>query len=1557
MAIANMACNITIKIGETEIKFDNYSDLLIYIDTNIQTLTEQYLKGTAPAPVIRYRITDPGLQQMKDSYEGKFQETSTKVIETSEGLGNNVITEVTTFHKKLPNAIGVTTAITTKFKYKGRDMCLKGKYFAPNEFELKIKATPLSEVEKNDKIKNAKNYLDWKADKGTFIHACLEAAILDEEMPVDNSINPLPTEVQEQMYEQALTFVKRLKKLHGEDAEFEIEFPVVSKMVSNKFKNVMSPGDPSKAEQIYGFVDLLVKDSSGQIHLYDFKSSDHDTLNKYQKHGYAAQLAVYAQILKQWGINIPNTNIHVVPIHMDVEEVDGVKNATKIEIAFPESDTKPFPSINELWNSYDKTMTISKINQWVPSLVSTSIQSLDETTTKILRQIFPPELLSTGSIVADDNKETTEDFVRSNLQNLSKNSNEYKVGYRKKIKLNRFIDESDLDDVGEVQFGYLYIQENQIDNAVKVYTALLNEAKKTAILNESKELSEIINTGSIASLDEYIDSLPGDNRKNWMRVQLIPYIKNGWTCVSNESLLANGILIFSHQDQENSRPKYDIIMLSNHHLHTQYDFTKSIKSSNKATSVAGAFFYDSEIDTKNVLSAEYGNMLLMKAMAYITSNSNFFKQGTIRSIRAWNPNSCEETYAGNKMLQNSWTTIIRGFYSIGAPEFDSDGKIIKTSEGTTKRIKTQVNGIASSYIEDGETKYIFQPDAAALLEIAIDLLYDSEKDGRLTALAELNESEYGSYEEYIEDSIMALLRSYSARGGQKSGEIVNPTEIAINEDSIAKHYVLQAWLALKGKYLNWEKDIEWVDSEVTAPAMNKSSIVRITNDVMASYMNSLRRDFVTTARVWRKALLECYKFMGKSVGTINENKFFADYFIKDKEKYILYSLSEFADKYGEDSPMYTLMEMFQKRKTPDGDIYITEMPLVKGGPLERLYSQGVIGKAWEDIKETYKLVKSPIEDEFNKPDYMVLEGDMATRIEAIESHEKGYYSFNLDYVFLHNLQQRKRKYWQRQYDPIFAAIRNSIAYMSKFQAGISSEESPIAMTEKWVEDYIKAKYNNKNIVNKSLRPWMELINKATGLASGVQLWFNTRAMFREMWTSLSIGITRTLAHEYPGITTKDYKQALQDIVFSDDKTDLDGLLYQQNAYFGMANADISGLADMMKTGRWNFWNLTSRAPYVTSSLPDLYYRNAILRAKMIADGVVDAYYIDEDGEYRYHFDKDERFKILKTGGKNLSKEDFEKYIKAIALYNETADDLNTRRELYAINEVIPERLIHIQPGDTDIPPLWDAYTDVELQGIRNYSDKLYGHYNDENKMMVQERFLGKYLMQYRTFISSRIEQNVQGAHATNVVRYRYYTDSDTGEQIYKVMNDDGTTTFKKSSEVTKEEIESGKAEIYMERIGITQQGQLASLVSGAKALIHFKENPEDFKEWWGNPLHRQLLVLFLCDNFVTALLMFLLNWAVGNKKNPKYQPLKNSGWGPRWIYGVLAGSFQDGPFINLLGQMNSLNPPVIDQLANWYNDITSVITGKENFMYVAVDNFGMTREFSHYFDLDKYNID
>lgn len=1536
-------CSIEIVVDGKVKKFDNLSNLYTYLNKNMKKLWAKYFSVDRSAenmPLVRYRLVDPGISAMEE--KTSRMTTTTSTIKTEYDGESEVVVE----RKKLPGGMGVTRAIQQRFTAGKEDVCIKGKYYAPDYNKNKVINDPTVK-DKAAETKRFESFNNFKTDTGTYIHNCIEAAIKDEACPVDSRFS---AENRSVIWAQAKQFVENLKRIHGKDFEYEIEYPIASKQLSESAKKTLG----SSIDSIYGFADLIIRESNGDVHVYDFKTSEalySSDSSRSQKHGWAVQLYMYAQMLRQWGVKIPDTNLHIVPIHLTFDSVDGKKinKLNGVDFIDPMKSGGVYPSIISMWYDRYKTFSLNKIHSWLPTQAIANTSELDENVTKIINAIFPPGLLNMSIFSVEEGTVPKIEKLKEKVRPLTSGIY-FESGFTHYFELDKYIDEEELTDFGTVEYGRIYLTSDKVDPFLEVYHRLLGESKKVNIYNQAKDISNLCEMSTEESLDEYISGLHlKPEGKTWYKCQLLPYIQNGWKVVSNQNLMENGIIILQTMDGQTKRPKYDIVMLTNKNLKTIYNFNKG--GVREATSVAGSMFYDDEIDGKNVIKATYGGIMLMKAMAYITSNPEFFKQGMIRTVRCWNMQSCQQEYVGNTMLQRSWSTILRGMYNRGVPKFDEEGNIIRDGRKNTTREKIPMRGLASSFIENGETKYIFMPDTAAMLELGKNILQFA-KEGRLSVLNGIN-PESNTLENIAEAEILALVKK--SYGTASAG--IDPGTKLTDPDDIAKHYLLQGLLAMKGRYLTWEKDINWYNQQVQAPAMNRSTIVRVLNDTMASYMNSFRRDFVNQARQWRKLLLECYKQFNQKVDTINESKFFADYFVKDKEKYILYSLDEIASKYGEDSAAYKLMELFQRHYEPDGTYsYDARMPLVKGTSIERWYKQSIPDKIVDDLKETWSLIKKPFDDEFTSPDMIVVDGEDIAREDALSNHKAGYYSTNMDFVFLHALQQKVRKKWQNEYEHIFVAERNMVSFMNAFEGGgawaKSTDESKLTNTQKFVDDYIKTKFEGRSLVDTSLRRWMGLLNQLTGFASGLQLWFNTRALVREMQTSLALAVTRTLAKEYPDITISDYNEAIQRIIGSEDKLDLDGLLYQQNSYFGMANMDVTGLAEAMKTGRWNFMNLTSRAPYITSSLPDLYFRNAILMAKMIHDGVDKAYFIDPDGTYRYHFDKDSRFDILKTKGKNLSKEQYDNYLKAIVKYNEIVDDLNTRRELYKDeNGVLPDSLKHLKPGD-EVVPLWDAYTEAETQGARNYSDKLYGHYNSENEMMLKESFLGHYILQYRTFFSARFEQNFQGSYATNVTHYRYHVDETTGEQIYKVMQDDGTFVLKPASEVTQEEKESGKALVFAENMGISQQGQAHNLFQMTKTLIHFNDNPEEFRNYWANPMHRQLLTLFLIDNFLTAFLMLLMNLFFKNKPNPKFQPIKDDVWWRRWSYGVVAGSLQDGPIWNLIGQVDSLDPPVISQLSKWHRDITSVISGRDNIAHAIVDNIGLTREFSSYFDLD-----
>lgn len=51
-----------------------------------------------------------------------------------------------------------------------------------------------------------------------------------------------------------------------------------------------------------------------------------------------------------------------------------------------------------------------------------------------------------------------------------------------------------------------------------------------------------------------------------------------------------------------------------------------------------------------------------------------------------------------------------------------------------------------------------------------------------------------------------------------------------------------------------------------------------------------------------------------------------------------------------------------------------------------------------------------------------------------------------------------------------------------------------------------------------------------------------------------------------------------------------------------------------------------------------------------------------------------------------------------------------------------------------------AYTMQEGQSIKNIADILYGHYDDESRSLLCDTFLGSFFMQYKTFITAKVEQ-------------------------------------------------------------------------------------------------------------------------------------------------------------------------------------------------------------------------
>ena len=87
----------------------------------------------------------------------------------------------------------------------------------------------------------------------------------------------------------------------------------------------------------------------------------------------------------------------------------------------------------------------------------------------------------------------------------------------------------------------------------------------------------------------------------------------------NEVLLANGFLVFSKGTRS------EIVLLDNASLNSEIELSKG-------TTILGNKLSDRETDDQFVLKSRFGNLLLMKAMVFVSEHQDYFEANPISNI-------------------------------------------------------------------------------------------------------------------------------------------------------------------------------------------------------------------------------------------------------------------------------------------------------------------------------------------------------------------------------------------------------------------------------------------------------------------------------------------------------------------------------------------------------------------------------------------------------------------------------------------------------------------------------------------------------------------------------------------------------------------------------------------------------------------------------------------------------------------------------------------------------------------------------------------------------------
>jgi hypothetical protein len=193
------------------------------------------------------------------------------------------------------------------------------------------------------------------------------------------------------------------------------------------------------------------------------------------------------------------------------------------------------------------------------------------------------------------------------------------------------------------------------------------------------------------------------------------------------------------------------------------------------------------------------------------------------------------------------------------------------------------------------------------------------------------------------------------------------------------------------------------------------------------------------------------------------------------------------------------------------------------------------------------------------------------------------------------------------------------------------------------------------------------------------------------------------------------------IIFRQSTTNINTLTLVDalNVEYGMANADPHQVQERLSQSKAGLKNINSDTLYIFNRVPDSYHRLGLLIAKMIHDGCWEAHSIVND-ELVYDFKKDNRFSLLNDS--SVDKKSM-KYRKQKALYTTMREQFN--REGW-----------HLQDGDA----LPRAYTIQESTSIKSFAELCFGHYDRSTQMLMKHMFLGSLMLQFRTFVSAKMEQ-------------------------------------------------------------------------------------------------------------------------------------------------------------------------------------------------------------------------
>ena len=1321
-------------------------------------------------------------------------------------------------------------------------------------------------------------------------------------------------------------------------------------------------------EDIIGHIDNLVVGTDGTIHIYNYKltSTPVSEWKFVKQEKYRYQMALLKRILEYNGFDTSKMTMHIVPIRVEYSE-----DMSRIESATVYSSNNIDMPVGEAFNKYETMAKYHiKSNIKIDPIKSTTISTINSN----LNFIFKERNINIKGI-----QKTAEEWIKAN----------YTSKWEDRI---RRVDEPDhayevfFDDEFETPIKIvnpanplenLELKEAVMKNLSKVNTAnsefigrIITDIQVSkrlgySILERGKSRNMQIAGAFIGkSLEKYINSY----------TEINGVMDYEWELISNDTLLDANILVFKNKEDQ-----IDIVCLSNYNL-------RAIAKFNNQRNIMGSYIKDANPDTRGLINypSNFANIEAVRTMTILNEvipqiTQDKFTLGEMRILSPQN-GGMMELYNIESLNKNLFQEVLR-VVKKNQPQFNmtnnfskakyvdpidlliSDYYRVMQTGSLSAAEKQEITDLGFQNLEGLSTReqkkvelraiiekiFELQPAIASMKPNAILQSAKGDKNIERRALANLyilcqeaycyysgtkvaNEYKIGKGYEYGMIQTRVPNQTYQ---GVVSAFIQTVDDIAFKVKQEYNHiYNFTMDFYNKSGYGNIRASLAGDQARAFKNLYERDQSDKIVMRFRNPYIQDNFTPLTNAERQYlKRVLFEFAKIRSKIYGF--------DFNFKSCEDSGLIEFINKNKRWYFNPPLEKASSATMRTKPVKDrfDNWVQNIKLLLKNPKE-YFNRAVQGIGTEQESELMDKAFSTLvlRNPFTEGDGV---NERDQRSPLLNSHPDSYFETNVENLLAHYLEKHIQTV---EFNKTLIGVKGTLLQLEMLGESVGEDhKAGITQTTKMIQDYIKQNMFNISIMEPESQKLMAWLEPFRGLVSKAYIAGNITSMFRDTFEGMWQNSMRVITKYQTDIDSKSLAAAYKEVTKASftsirNITIIDELCKT----YRLSNLDVARISEGLTTSRSGILNVENWM-YATLRSPDFLNRMVLFVAKCMKDGCWEAFDL-KDNKLVYNWRKDKRYSVYA----DKSKEGTEEYQKQkIAYYN----------AIRRYNASHPDNTIKYTD---DLP---EAYSNEEIQQMRQVSNSIYGAYDKSMRAKYEHTALGLTFAMFSTWMNGAISNyfTKPGQYIDGFMDTEQDTDGsgnllfmdENGVEVTQVKNGDSIQYI--YTETGEQVSDPSKLVPTLKNVPRVVQGVLYTLKD---SFIAFSEGglAQFKKDILSNPMQLYNLRKALSDLLATALFMAIFKLAIAPlytdyKKNMKDESIVQNAI-VEVLYKSSSNSYDGfmGPIAPIQYLGSNTNPPAYALSTKATGDLFKFAFGDKTFMQVLSGNIAPIRTFKDTID-------